>query len=219
MDTVVLLGIKMTATLLAMLGDFKTDLLARTYLKIWLFQGGGTIGPDTHLDQLTPCDFAGYAPITVASINGPALDSEGNAYMTTPEVYFACLGGGTPNQVVSAALVGTTPGGVRATATTTIVAGGLGVATVTLGGGPYTTVPHVTVSGDGTGGVAHAVLTAGVVTSIVVDDVGSGYTAATYAIDPPVDIIVGKDLESARPMILSTDALPLVMEIDLPQAA
>ncbi|MBK1868249.1 phage tail sheath C-terminal domain-containing protein [Aestuariivirga sp. YIM B02566] len=49
---------------------------------------------------------------------------------------------------------------------------------VTAGGTGYTTVPNVTITGDGSGATAHAVLTAGVVTSIVVDSQGAGYTTA-----------------------------------------
>lgn len=46
------------------------------------------------------------------------------------------------------------------------------------GGSGYTLAPNVIVGGDGTGGAAHAVIVNGVVTEIVVDNIGSGYTNA-----------------------------------------
>lgn len=46
------------------------------------------------------------------------------------------------------------------------------------GGANYTVPPDVVIGGNGTGATAHAVLTDGVVTSIVVDNVGSDYTTA-----------------------------------------
>ena len=46
------------------------------------------------------------------------------------------------------------------------------------GGSGYTLAPDVIVGGDGTGGAAHAVIVNGVVTEIVVDNIGSGYTNA-----------------------------------------
>lgn len=53
--------------------------------------------------------------------------------------------------------------------------------TVTNGGSSYETVPTVTIGAPAAGGrqaVAHAVLTADAVTSIVIDDPGNGYTSA-----------------------------------------
>lgn len=52
------------------------------------------------------------------------------------------------------------------------------VFTVTNGGGGYSSVPAVTISGgSGTGATAHAVVTGGVVTSVVLDTPGVGYKA------------------------------------------
>src|SRR5262249_50011411 len=61
---------------------------------------------------------------------------------------------------------------------------------VTAGGAGYTSAPQVTISAPGSGGTqatAHAVLTAGRVTALVVDDPGSGYASAptiTIALPP-----------------------------------
>jgi len=54
------------------------------------------------------------------------------------------------------------------------------------GGNGYTSVPQVVITGGGgTGATAHAVLTNGVVTSVVVDTPGTGYTS------DPVATVVG----------------------------
>ncbi|PTX91737.1 hypothetical protein DB354_17910 [Opitutus sp. ER46] len=59
-------------------------------------------------------------------------------------------------------------------------------ASVTSGGAGYTTAPAVTVTGGtGTGAVITANLTGGVVTSLTVDNPGSGYTSPTITIAPP----------------------------------
>lgn len=49
--------------------------------------------------------------------------------------------------------------------------------TITEGGAGYTSAPTVTISGDGTGATATAVLTGDAVTSITVDTGGTGYSA------------------------------------------
>ncbi len=50
------------------------------------------------------------------------------------------------------------------------------------GGSNYTQAPTVIVGGDGTGGAAHSVIVDGVVTEIIVDNIGSGYTNAFLTI-------------------------------------
>lgn len=54
----------------------------------------------------------------------------------------------------------------------------IGKIDVISGGSGYTLAPNVIVGGDGTGGAAHAVIVNGVVTEIIVDNIGSGYTNA-----------------------------------------
>jgi hypothetical protein len=48
----------------------------------------------------------------------------------------------------------------------------------------YQVVPIVTITGDGTGATAHAVLVNGSIQSIIVDTPGTGYTAASVVITP-----------------------------------
>ena len=50
---------------------------------------------------------------------------------------------------------------------------------VTASGTGYTSTTQVTISGDGTGATAHAVISDGKITNIVMDSWGSGYTKAT----------------------------------------
>jgi hypothetical protein len=61
--------------------------------------------------------------------------------------------------------------------------------TIASGGNGYLTAPSVRLTGaDGSGAAAHAVLTRGVVTSIVLDAPGNGYTTYGVNIDPPPPI-------------------------------
>jgi hypothetical protein len=63
--------------------------------------------------------------------------------------------------------------------------------TVLNGGLNYTQVPTVEITGNGTGATAHAVLTDGVVTSIVVDTFGQNYTTAFARIINAEDDVTG----------------------------
>jgi len=77
--------------------------------------------------------------------------------------------------------------GVEATATATVTAGFVTGASITSGGSGYTSVPTVTITGNGTGATATATISSGVVTAINIISAGSGYTgSATITIAPPV---------------------------------
>lgn len=58
------------------------------------------------------------------------------------------------------------------------VTGTVGAIDVLTGGANYTIAPQVIVGGNGSGATAHAVISGGVVTQIVVDSLGEGYTTA-----------------------------------------
>lgn len=60
-----------------------------------------------------------------------------------------------------------------------VVDGALYSVVVTTAGSGYTGTTQVQISGDGSGAVAHAVVSAGQVTKVIVDSWGSGYTFAT----------------------------------------
>lgn len=65
------------------------------------------------------------------------------------------------------------------------------------GGALYQQVPDVIIGGDGYGASAHAVLTDGVVTDIIVDSVGVGYSTAFVTITPkPGDVGNGAEAEA-----------------------
>ena len=62
------------------------------------------------------------------------------------------------------------------------VNGELNSINVSAGGSGYTSVPTVTINGDGTGATASAALTGSAVSSITIDTAGSGYTFADVVI-------------------------------------
>lgn len=72
-----------------------------------------------------------------------------------------------------------------ATAEATIAAGVITDITVTDPGDGYAVAPGVTITGDGSDAEAHAVLTGTQVSSIVIDDGGTGYSEATITIGDP----------------------------------
>jgi hypothetical protein len=215
MDIVVCAAIKNIAAILEMLSDYKTDLLARGYLKIKLFSTAVPIGPSTLLTGLTECNFSGYAPFTVSTINGPAVDSVLNGYLAVQGAYFQNNGGGVGNQVYSAALVSQVPGTTAATGTVTTTGGVISAPVITAPGSGYTSAPNVTVLGGGTGAVITATVVGGVVTALTLVSGGTGYTAATIVIDPPLEIIAGALLPNPMPMNNSSQALPLGLQITL----
>jgi hypothetical protein len=63
-----------------------------------------------------------------------------------------------------------------------------GIKVTTAGSGYGTTVPTVTISGDGTGATATAYLSAGTVSHIIVDTFGSNYSYANVVIDAPLEV-------------------------------
>ncbi len=86
---------------------------------------------------------------------------------------------------------------------------GVGSFTVTNGGTGYTSPPAVALTGGGgTGATAHAVLTGGVVTSIVVDTAGEGYTSP-----PAVAFTGGEGAGAAATPVLAYVSNPVVAEL------
>jgi hypothetical protein len=65
---------------------------------------------------------------------------------------------------------------------TDAVAGTIEQIKITAGGSGYTSSPTVTITGDGTGATATATVSGGAVDSIVISNVGSGYTQAIVSI-------------------------------------
>jgi hypothetical protein len=89
------------------------------------------------------------------------------------------------------------PGGHGAACYATIALRGIGTITVDNPGSGYTSVPTVTIVGDGTGATANATLGAGgVIASIKTDTTGSGYNKAL------VDISGGNNAAHATPILM-----------------
>ena len=61
------------------------------------------------------------------------------------------------------------------------VSGSIEAYVVTNGGSGYTEAPAVTITGNGSGATAHAVISGGAVTKIIVDTAGIGYTYANVS--------------------------------------
>lgn len=75
--------------------------------------------------------------------------------------------------------------GVSAYAVATLDGDGIGGYTGLIGGQGYSTAPTVTVVGNGAFAEAHAVVTNGAVTDIVIDNSGGGYTSAVFTFSAP----------------------------------
>ena len=205
---------------LAMATAWKTAFLARSYKAVKLFKTNAIIGPTTTLAGLVEADFDGYVPVAVSALNGPNLDSLNNAYVNTNAAEFQCTGNTTPNQIYSAGLVGTLAGGTAATATVTTTGGVISAPVITLAGGPYQAPPQISVAGGGTGAKVVATIDGdGAVDTVTVVDGGSGYTAATLVFEPPVELIGGQTIPAAQPMMVSTDALAVVLQQNIPAGA
>lgn len=96
--------------------------------------------------------------------------------------------------------------GAIATATTQIFNGFLVEVNLTNNGEGYIEPPVVTIEGDGVGASAEAVVEDGIVTSIIVNTAGSGYTSASVTIAaPPLPYIVSYENNS---VVITYDVPP-----------
>lgn len=209
-----------TRAALAALNDFATDLLARTNLELWLYQNNVALSATNTLATIVEADFGGYVRATVAAFTGPFLDASNTAYMQSALETFVA-NGTSGNSIYGAALVATPPGGTLATATNPGAAGAYaGGFVITAGGAGYTVAPRVRLTGaTGAGATAHAEITGGVVTAIVLDTPGAGYTTFTVVIDPPLELLVQMQLSTTGiSMSLATDALPTYVQLDQPSS-
>jgi hypothetical protein len=194
----------------------KTALLANSSVQLGLYTNNVTANRNTKLSDLTEATFGGYSRQTISAWDGPYLDPTGNAYLLSPLQVFTCNGSGS-NQCYGAFLASVNSG-VQATATNVGNSGAYASAfVITNGGTLYETPPKVHLTGaTGAGATAHAVLTGGVVTSIVLDNPGSAYTTYTVVIDPPMSLVAVDPFVQPVGMALATDALPFIQEISIP---
>jgi len=139
------------------------------------------------------------ATANINVLTGATITAAGTGYTSAPTVAFS--GGGGSGAAATANISGgavteltITNGGTGYTSAPTMTfsgGGGSGAAatatgwntvssiTVNTGGTGYNAAPPITIkSGGGTGATAHALVSNGVVTSIVVDSAGSDYTTA-----------------------------------------
>ena len=88
-----------------------------------------------------------------------------------------------PGQINTVVVITPTNGGTGATATPVINPDGtINSITVVTGGSDYTGVPTISFTGDGSGAVATAVVSGGVVTQIIVSTPGTNYHAVPYTV-------------------------------------
>jgi hypothetical protein len=205
-----------------MCADFKTDLLARTNLKLQLVQNNVTPRPGNTLANFQIANFSGYADFTVSTFSAVALDSNNNAFMTSNIANFACSGAGVSNTIYGSVLVGTPSGGVLATATNTGSGTGYSpIFTIVSGGAGYTAPPPVSLTGaNGAGAAAHSVLNANGSVNEIIDSAGTGYTTYTVVLGPPLELIKQNVLSTGGiSMALSTDQIPTFTQIVVPSVA
>jgi hypothetical protein len=190
---------------------WKTAVLAAG-LHLKLFKNNVIIAPSTALAGLTEAVAPGYAPFAITTLNGPSLDQSGNAYMTSSEAFFVCSGGGS-DLCYGAYVVQDT--GAAATVTFTLTGGQYTLPVIGSGGAGYLVAPLVTVTGaTGSGAILTATITGGVVTAITIVNPGTGYTTATATIAPPNKLVAAANFESPKPLQLSTDSIPVIVEFD-----
>ena len=88
--------------------------------------------------------------------------------LSAPSITF-----GTPTTTIAGTIsVASSP----ASASATVIGGEVTAITLTNGGAGYTSIPNVTINGNGSGATATATLTGDVVTAITVTNPGTGYT-------------------------------------------
>lgn len=204
------------AEVLAIAGLEKTALLANAQVQLGLYKSNVIVTRDTKLNVLTEATFGGYSRITLSAWNGPYADQFGSGYILSNLQIFTC--DGTAGNQIYGYFATKANAGVRATATNVGNAGAYDVNfVVTNGGTLYEVPPTVHLTGaTGSGATAHAVLTNGVVTDIVLDTPGSGYTTYTVVIDYPSSLISVSPLAQPLSMNLATDAMACVQEIEIP---
>jgi hypothetical protein len=84
----------------------------------------------------------------------------------------------------------------------TTVPGAIYCVKVTNAGTNYTDTTVVSIVGDGTGATAHAVVSGGTITNIVVDSYGTGYTYGAVVITDPFRASYGTPIDAAAYVIL-----------------
>jgi hypothetical protein len=191
-------------------------LTASSLVQMGLYTNNIVPGRDTTLSTLNEATFGGYGRTTIAAWDGPYVDATGNSWITSGLQVFTA--DGTSSNQIYGSFLARENAGVHATATNAGNAGAYAALfTITNGGTLYESPPKVRLTGaTGSGATAHAVLTAGVVTSIVLDTPGSAYTTYTVVIDPPMSLVAVNQFTAPIGMSLPTDAIVTNQEISIP---
>lgn len=202
-------------SVMTMLRVYLTELLLDD-LQVMLYQNPVTILPETSMAELIEANFGNYSRGDIASWSDVYKDSVGNSYALAPLHIFSC-DGSSGNTIYGMAIVAGN-GGDQATATNPGNSGAYDAGfVITDGGTDYTAAPRVRLTGaTGSGATAHSVITNGVVTSIVLDTPGSGYTTFTVELDPPMNLIEAGNFPTPITMTDATDALAVVPELAIP---
>ncbi len=201
---------------LAMLTLEQTALLAATNLEMVLLADNFTPTPRPQPSDLVEASFTGYARQSVSAMNGPYVDTANNCYLLSNTVIFTATGSDSQSIYGSALIY--QDGGTQATATNPGNSGAYDpVFTITNPGTQYQFTPKVHLTGaTGSGATAHAVVTDGIITAIILDNPGSGYTTYTVTIDPPSTVAAINKF--AAPVVVGplNTALPTYQEISVP---
>lgn len=202
-------------TISSILTAYLTALLTNTTW-IKLYQNNVVPSDQTNISDLQEATFGGYAKVAVGAFSAVNLDGGGNAYALSPLAVFQC--DGTSGNTIYGAYLSTNDG-TTATATNAGNAGNYsGAFVITAGGSGYQSAPTVYLTGaTGADAAAHAVISGGAVTAIVLDNPGNGaYTTYTVVIDPPEQLVCTSPFGNPVNVTLATDAIPYVQEMEIP---
>lgn len=184
-------------------------------IQVRLVTAPAPLDPTIVWSAVTEATYSGYSPIAITSLSSPASQDGQSASIVSPQVIFANDGGGVGNNITAAVVVSQIPGTTQATGTVTTTLGVISAPVITAAGAGYLVTPTVTVLGGGTGAVVTATITGGVVTALNLVSGGTGYTAATLVIDPPLQIVGFYNFPTPVPMTNIFSQIPITAEFDM----
>lgn len=201
--------------ILTMLSSFITTITAGA-LWLKLFQNNISPTNTTPITALQEANFGGYAKSVITTFSTPDIDANSNAWALSPLAVFQC-NGASGNTIYGAYL--SYADGTTATATNAGTGGNyITTFVITAAGSGYQQAPAVHLTGaTGANAAAHAIITAGAVTSIVLDNPGNGaYTTYTVVIDPPEQLLIASPFQNPIPVSLATDAIAYIQQLTIP---
>lgn len=145
----------------------------------------------------------------------PAQDPNGPIYCNGGLQTFQPTGSDVGAIATNSVVVCQIPGTVQAAGTVTTTAGVVSLPVISTPGAGYLVAPLVTVLGGGTGAVITATISGGVVTALTLVSGGTGYTAATIVIEPPLQIVAFNNFAAPVPLTNPLQALPLISQLQM----